>query len=416
MKKTFILFAFLLLITPVFHAQNQVEEINQKQEKIIETLDLLKRFKVSGYIQTQYQYGEPFSSLKVGGKNSDFDRDFNRFGIRRGRVKLTYDKGLVSGVFQLDIIEKGVNIKDAYLTITDPWTGSNTLKAGVFNRPFGHEISYSSSRRESPERALVNTTLFPEERDLGVQLSLQTPKNTALHFLKLDAAMVSGNGIKIDTDNYKDFIGRLSAKHSLPRNIEISGGASYYYGSVYQGSEKVYKMDGKTFVAHDDPSNFQAYAKREYFGFDVQSSIQTTIGKTQLRAEYLFGTQPGAQNSSKSPNYSVLPTHDTYIREFNGYYINLVQDLGKSNLSVVLKYDAYNPNTKVTKNEIGRNGTGVGDLAYTTLGSGLIWHINNELRLTAYYDWITNETSTQLAGYEQDIADNTFTLRLQYKF
>jgi phosphate-selective porin len=42
--------------------------------------------------------------------------------------------------------------------------------------------------------------------------------------------------------------------------------------------------------------------------------------------------------------------------------------------------------------------------------------INSALRLTAMYDINKNETTKQIAKYSQDIKDNIFTLRLQYKF
>ncbi|MCB0850394.1 MAG: hypothetical protein KDC20_11680, partial [Bacteroidetes bacterium] len=61
-------------------------------------------------------------------------------------------------------------------------------------------------------------------------------------------------------------------------------------------------------------------------------------------------------------------------------------------------------------------GTTKADVAYKTFGSGLLWQLKNGLRLTGYYDWILNEKSANLTGYEKDISDNVFTLRLQYKF
>ena len=62
------------------------------------------------------------------------------------------------------------------------------------------------------------------------------------------------------------------------------------------------------------------------------------------------------------------------------------------------------------------NGTGKGDISYQTIGFGLIWKINNELRATAYYEVIQNEKSKNVKGYEEDIKDDIFTFRLQYKF
>jgi len=93
----------------------------------------------------------------------------------------------------------------------------------------------------------------------------------------------------------------------------------------------------------------------------------------------------------------------------------LVQDLGISFLAGVLKYDWYNPNTKVAGNNIGLNFTNEGDIAYQTLGFGLLWRINKNLRLQAFYESVRNEISSNMAGYESDRNDDVFTLRLQYK-
>lgn len=422
MKKTIKLLSCILCFTTATVAQqndettNTLEQLEQQVESHEMVIKQLKQFKVSGYVQTQFQYGEKNASLKVGGANSNTKESFSRIGVRRGRIKFTYEKGIAAGVFQLDITEKGIGLKDAYVSIKDPWAGSNIFKAGVFDRPFGYEVAYSSSRRESPERATVTTTLFPEERDLGAMLTLQASKNSPWRILKLEAAIIGGNGIKTDIDNRKDFIGHLSFNKNFKEKTTLSGGVSYYLGGVYQGSSTVYTMNGNSFESKKDTSNYGAFAKREYFGVDFQFATSSILGMTNIYSEYLFGTQPGDKNSSKSPNYSVLPTSHTYIRKFNGYYVTFVQDIGNLPFSVIVKYDHYDPNTKIAKNDIGLNGTGKADIAYSTVGAGVMWRINNSLRLTAYYDNIKNETSSNLAGYNNDLADNVFTLRLQYKY
>ncbi|MCC8095799.1 MAG: OprO/OprP family phosphate-selective porin, partial [Tannerellaceae bacterium] len=393
----------------------EMEELQQKTELLEDAIISLKKLKVSGYIQTQYQYGQKDASLKVGSANENMEDAFNRIGIRRGRIKFTYEEGIVSGVFQLDITEKGGGFKDAYLNVKDPWVGTNALRAGVFDRPFGYEISYSSSRRESPERSTVFQTLFPDERDLGAMLILQPAKTSPLNFIKLEAGLFAGNGIKQETDNRKDFIGHLSLANPIGDNTKYGVGVSYYHGSVYQGDSSVYTMHDKRFVQNKSGDNLGSYAKRQYVGFDAQISHMSLVGLTQLRAEYLFGQQPGTASSSKSPNSSTLPDHATYIRNFTGGYVMLVQDLDLSPFSVVLKYDWYDPNTKVSKNEVGLNGTGKADALQTTVGVGALWRINNNLRLQAYYEFNDYQSSDNLASLDA-IESNVFTLRLQYKF
>lgn len=137
---------------------------------IRQELDVLKRIKVTGYLQTQFQYGDSTGSAVYSGGAFGAGID-KRFMIRRGRVKFQYDaplndKGISTSqyVLQFDVTEKGLTIKDAYAKLTDKWIGWFSLTAGMQNRPFGFEIPYSSSLRESPERGRMSQILFPVKR------------------------------------------------------------------------------------------------------------------------------------------------------------------------------------------------------------------------------------------------------------
>lgn len=424
MKKILVFASCLIIGNTLLAQQDTIQkesslsnsELIPKITELEDGINQLKKLKISGYIQTQFQYGEKDASLKVGSSNEDKTRSFSRIGIRRGRIKMAYTQGIGSGVFELDMTEKGVGVKDAYLKLTDPWLNSISTTIGVFYRPFGYEISYSSSQRESPEYSTISQTFFPEERDLGAKITLQAPKTSPWSILTLDAGLFAGNGIKMETDSRKDFIGHLAVNQTIKDNLKIGGGISYYYGGVYQGSKNVYQNDGSGFSLNSDEINIGKFAKREYFGLDFQLAILSKIGLTKLTSEYLFGTQPGGINDSKSPNASILPTSDVYIRNFRGGYAMLVQDFGSLPVSAIVKYDWYNPNTKVKGNDIGMNNTNAGDIAFNTLGLGLQWKIDNNFRMTAYYEIVKNETSTHLNGYESDRKDNVFTLRMQYKF
>ncbi len=420
-KQLLCLWAALAALTATAQeaSKSDAGNVEDRVSSLEKDVQKLKKLKISGYIQGQYQYGQEDASLKVGNKsNENDDKGFNRMGIRRGRIKFVYEEGIASGVFQLDITENGVKFKDAYINVKDPWIKSMALRAGIFDRPFGYEISYSSSRRESPERSTVFQTLFPDERDLGGMLVLQAPGSSAWSALKLEAGLFAGNGVKPETDNKKDFIGHLSFNKPLGEVVTLGAGVSYYYGKVYQGTQQVYKMDGDVFVLDDSESNLGKYAKREYMGVDAQLGISTAAGMTKLTAEYLFGQQPGTQASTKSPNSDKRPESPTYVRKFNGGYAMLVQDLGKLPVSVVAKYDWYDPNTKVKKDQIGKvdSGTGDADIAVNTIGFGAIWNMTSSLKLTAYYEVNSNEKSANLEGFDKDRKDNVFTLRMQYKF
>lgn len=375
----------------------------------------LKNLTVSGYIQGEYEYGGKDASLLIGRENTDPDDSFSRIGIRRGRIKLEYAENIASAVFQIDLTEKGLGIRDAYLNLKDPWFKTNSLQAGLFINPFGYETAYSASTREFPERSSISQALFPEEWDLGAMLILQPAESSPLHFLKLYAGLLSGNGIRQETDNKRDFAGRLSADKSFPGGFSFGLGISHYNGFVYQGTESVYRMEGNTFVGNTNASNIGKFAKREYYGADLQISFAGTLGKTKLLGEYLFGQQPGTPAGTVRP-IAPSPANDTYIRNFRGGYVLFTQYIGKSPFAVVVKYDWYDPNTDVSGDNIGLNETSATDLSRSTWGTGILWDINKALRLQAYYDFKDNEKTSSIGGMNENRDDDVFTFRLQYKF
>lgn len=421
--------SFVVALLPfALQAQETAKQLNARIDSLAEettTLDKvvqkLSKFKVTSYIQGQYQYGQEDATLKVGDKNEHPDRGFNRIGIRRGRLKFEYNDGIGTAAVQIDANDKGVSFRDLYIGIKDPWTRRSQLTAGVFNRPFGHEVGYSTSGLESPERATIIQYFFPDERDLGAMLTLRAASASPLHFFRLDAGWFAGNSINRETDSRKDFIGRLGAEKPIGTWGKWGFGTSYYHGYVFNPTTNVYEMKGKRFVEREKEAT-GTYMKRQYIGFDGQFSFSTAWGTTSLRGETLFGTQPGTASSSKSPNSGTrpenLPENALFKRPFIGYFFYWVQDIGRSPFSAVLKYDVYDPNTKLKGDEIGREDsfTSKTDLAQRTIGLGAIYRFGKHIRLQAYYEFNRNETSRWVEGYEKDRKDNVLTVRLQYKF
>ena len=284
----------------------QVDSLSQKVEWLDKTVKALNKIKITGYIQAQYQYGQQDASLKVGDKNENMDTGFNRIGIRRGRLKIAYDDGIGTGAIQLEANDKGVSFRDLYIGVKDPWNKRCQLLVGVFNRPFGHEIGYSTSTLESPERAMIIQYFFPDERDVGAMVSLRTKESSPLSFLRLDAGLFAGNSINRETDNYKDFIGHLSAKKDIGNWAKWGLGVSYYRGGVYNPTNTWYQLEGKTYVGVSS-AEAGSFMKREYFGLNGEFSFKNGWGRTTLRAEWLMGTQPGAATRHPSQHSGNRP-------------------------------------------------------------------------------------------------------------
>lgn len=414
MKKLFTIVSFFALGLSAVKAQEVEMTLPEKNAAKIEALELdMKKYgnlKISGYIQGQWQWAESAGIPAFQDGGSFGPNINNRFMLRRGRIKFTYTLGIAQVVFQPDFTEKGIGIKDAYLAITskNKFIGG---QLGLFDRPFGYEISYSSSLRESPERSRVFLSLFPGERDMGAMLTLKKGEFT------LNAGAFNGNGVGAETDSYKDFIGRLAWLKKMP-NAQVGAAFSYYAGTVINPTDKDYTFrKGEGFQAQS--TEVTSPVKRQYFGFAAQYLQQWGAGTTNIRAEYLFGRQPGTFKTNANPGGNSLGagTEPLYLRDFNGGYVILVQDIGQSKHSVVLKYDFYDPNTQVSADEIGKlANTGAADVAYSTFGFGYLFRWNQNIRLMAYYDMPTNESCANLKGFESRIKQNVFTARVQVKF
>ncbi|MFM7176917.1 MAG: porin [Bacteroidota bacterium] len=447
-SKSLLYVALGLLFTYNAQAQSASNDSLQKEvTQLKKDVSAIKRIKFSGYIQPQFQLADSAGAASVAGGNFAAGLN-NRFMIRRGRLKAVYtstenSKAISTSQFtmQIDVTERGMVIKEAFAKLTDPWKGVASVSMGMFNNPFGFEVGYSSALRETPEFGRMSQTLFPNEMEVGAMLTLQGPKKSKWNKYRLDAALVNGNnapgyGVDVsDFDSKKDFVGRFSTDQSFKDGkLLIGAGLSYYSGGFRIDSVNVYSMGQSSIgingfildtkaadngvVAISD----RGFTERTYMGADLRLTVKWKAGSTTLRGEYITGQQPGLSTSSRSPNDKSPISKDIYNREFSGGYFYLIHALPKLPLEFVAKYDIYDPNTDVSGDEVGKvpgasdKTTNETDLKYTTLGFGLNWYYDQNIRLMAYYDMVTNETSTNLSGWTADKQDNVFTLRMQVKF
>ncbi|HET8774750.1 MAG TPA: porin [Thermoanaerobaculia bacterium] len=336
----------------------QVESMGEALTETRNTVELLNRLKVTGYVQAQFVDDERSrDELAAGGT-----RNLDQFSIRRGRVKFTYQATPTSKfVIQPDITSSGVVLKDGYVELSEPWTTwKHTLTAGQFNWPFGFEIMYSSSQREVPERSRMMRTLFPGERDRGVMLSgLGLGERFSYR-----VAIVNGTGTNSSSDlnQQKDFVGRLG----------WSFGALDVGGSVYKGEDLVATATKATGVNFD----------KERLGVDFQWA--TPLQGLGLRGEYITGKQAPASGTTRTESHDV-----------DGWYFYAIQNLGTRH-QLALRLDEYDPDTDVDDNTV------------RTINPSYIFHWDAHSKIMASYELIENEVN--------DPDDNVFTLRYQFAF
>ncbi|TWI81302.1 phosphate-selective porin [Lacibacter cauensis] len=428
--------AFLLLLCTLpmaARAQFLMDMIDTTKDAGKGMLGIYKKFdhlRFSGYIQPQFQIAESKGIKTFEGP--DFGTNVNnRFTLRRSRVRIDYvhfgkeTKPGVQIVFQFDVNERGFTIRDVWGRIFENKYQSFAFTTGMFARPFGYEVNLSSSDRETPERGRMSQTLMKSERDLGAMVTFeQRKKDAKLRYLKMDLGLFNGQGINAtgEFDNSKDLIARLALKpYPLGKKMILSGGISLLHGGLLQNTKYKYNVVNtggiEKMQVDSSLTNIGAVSPRRYYGADVQLKFKNRKGFTELRGEYIQGTQTGSANSSETPAALVTGTDGFHVRKFNGAYIYFLQHLFSDKHQLLLKYDWYDPNTDVKGKQIGAAGANLSaaNIKYNTLGVGYANYITENVKLILYYAFVKNET-TAINGYTGDLKDNVLTCRLQFRF
>lgn len=357
-------------------------KVTALEEQNLETksdLGILKKIKLTGYIQGRYQfqqtdYDEANPELKL-------TDGFSRFTVRRGRLKATYtgDTGLL--MLQIDATPSGVALRDAEATLFIPGTQQNwSFTLGQMKLPFGFEGPFSSSEREFPERSRVVQSFLPGERDRGLRL------NGKYRMLRLAAGVFDGNGINnmgfvgTDNDKEKDVVGRLGFDLKW-----ISGGVSGW--------------KGLTLGKRTGDVTRTAYA-RTRVGADLQIYMDLLpVGGTAFKGEYITGKTYQRSNVEQLG----VPA--------SGWWAQIAQNLGVAN-ELVVRYEYFDYENGRAAAE---SGSKLGATnAIGTLGIAAIHYFGETVKVTAAYE--LNTTETVQDGTAEDPTDNLFTLQLQTRF
>lgn len=424
-------FSLFILIAAEGRAQRYLAEYDSTLFLRDTLRPLLNRFSnlhIGAYIQPQFQAAQaPGIDTYSGG---DFQPNAsNRFMLRRARMKVDYklpgkadDFPAALFTFQFEATERDVNVRDMFVRLYEPRKHNVSLTAGLFARPFGFEVNLSSSFRESPERGRMSQILMPSERDLGVMLSYESQSRARRNPLfKFDAGLFNGQGKSgpAEFDSYKDIISRLTLKPMpLSGDLTLGAGLSFLRGGWRQATKYKYEMTEKSgrpaFEVDSSLENIGDKAPRHYYGADAQLVLKHAWGKTEWRAEYWRGRQPGTELTTVNPG--TLPLLPTYFREFDGAFFYFLQSIVNEKWELIAKYDWYDPNTEASGTDLtSANNLHEADIKFSTLGFGFNHYFNNNIKLLLYYDIVRNE-ETSLPGFESDVKDNVFTCRLQLRF
>jgi hypothetical protein len=458
--------------------KDRVSGIEERIANAEASLDKLTKIKFSGYVQAQWQHFEAANAYPS-----------NYLTIRRARFKMQYEPANgVAFCIQPDFQPGNFVLKEAYAKLNDPWTKSFSLWVGKFNRP-NYEVEYSSSDLEALERSRVITSLYPGEYAIGAKLEF-IPKSIPL---KVQLALFNGNdGLTIndatntninpdnkDFDNYKDLMARITYGFKFGHFGGLTIGAHGYYGFLKATTTDLLKSD----YSLDKTIKVGDALKRNWLGVEAQLYADV-LGGMVIKGEYIFGvnafpgfsgttTETTTANSFNSTNDTLTVTTTTtktttirpnVNRNFSGYYVYLVKNIGKRN-QFTIRYDAFDPNTKLSGSDIGTKSynvspatvtdtktigagtnlvtnivnktvvknsatSGLSDLAYSQISLCWSYYFDDNIKVSLDYDIPMNEkaapgkvTSNYSVNgtpgsydYSNRLKQNTLTLRIQAKF
>ncbi len=389
-------------------------------------LSKLTKIKLSGYIQGQFLHYEA--------SNVWPDKVFQ---LRCVRIKFQYEPVTgVAFVLQPDFVPGNITLKDAYVQLNEPWLKSFSLWAGKFNRP-NYEVEYSSSSREIPERSRMIRAIYPDERATGAKLEY-APQSLPL---KVQLALFNGNdgltiadasGVNINTtnsdiDNHKDLMGRLTYTFRLGSLGALGIGAHGYYGKVKANTVDLLKSD---YSYNKTLDNTGKLIRKNWAGAEVQLYLDL-LGGLALKGEYIFGVNgtPGytSKTSTTGPQVYSMKNDTIFLtttttttfknrpaieRNFSGYYVYLIKNIGKRH-QVAVRYDFYNPNTKLGNDLIGVNKK---DLSVATVTADKITYATVGDQVIATNAQTKTTTDNVLKSGTADIKYQTITLAYSYYF
>ena len=402
------------------------EKVEGFEERLAAGEDkLAKRTKIrlTGYIQAQWVHCENPAIFPN-----------NTFMIRRARFKVKYQpvEGVIF-VLQPNFSTTGIVIRDAYVELHDPWIKTFSLWAGQFNRP-NFAIEYSSSEREVPERSRVIRRLYPGERGIGVKLEVTPPTFP----LKVQLAVLNGNEFRViddiygtnvniwsvDFDPFKDIMARVTYGFKLGSFGKLNIGASGYFGWQKSNSTTVLNSD----YTLDKNVGVGESVTRHWFGAEMQLYMDI-LGGMEIRAEYLMGingysgatgsfsvvdpAQFNLRNDTLTITSLTTNTNEvipTIRRNFMGGYVYLIKRIGKRN-QFAFRWDFYDPNTKLSGNQIGVSGydASTSDIQTITTIEG-----NNPV--VVLNEVTNNLVENSLKSGSADITYHTFTFAWNYFF
>ncbi len=380
-------------------------------------------FKVTGYVQAQYEsHQDSEDQLQQGGALLNQ----NRFLLRRTRLKVSRDWKYGGAMIEFDAnTVKGPAIGLQHAEVSLAYRNQDSsplvqLTMGLFDNPFGREVTESPRERPFMERSYASRAFFPAEPDLGLRISGQAA------WFRYSVAVVNGQPlgdrtgfILQDPNSHKDVLGRVGVDVRPVEPVRVIAGASVLNGKGFHagtdatkgslawrdnisedGVVQLPEIVGVSGLAAQPSSNFD----RWLLGVDLGFQVASKFGTTHVYGEFSLGS-----NMDRNVFIADPTTSGFDVREL-GYYVSAYQEFNWGGIAG-FRYDQYNPNSDFIDS---RRGKSVPQTETVTTYSPLIgFQVPHKARLVAEYDIVRDSMARDELGVPTDKKNNFWTIRLQ---
>jgi hypothetical protein len=380
-------------------------------------------FEITGYVQSQVEFHQDSENqLRQGGALLNQDR----FSVRRGRVRIARDWDYASFLIEFDgNTTKGPSARLQKGEASLVYGRSKSkgvpplaqLTFGLFDLPFGFEMTDSAKTRWFMERSIMSRAIFPGEPDVGMRF------NGAAGFLRYSLAATNGepldekSGFGLQDPNAnKDITVRIGADTKPSSALGLAGGISYNRGRGFHPGADATKatLTGTDSNGDGVPESFAMNPgkaaipsktfERWAMSADLQLRLRTVLGQSMLYGEVVV-----AQNLDRGLMVADPTVANINVREFGGY-IGFIQEVTKYGV-IGVRGDYYDPNADFLDTRAGKQvPTDLRILGISPL-VGLV--LPERARLLFQWDIQDNKLARDTRGVPSHLKNNAAIIRLQ---
>jgi hypothetical protein len=353
-----------------------------------------------------------------------------RFLIRRARLRVDIDYGVVAGAFELDgntINGPVARIIDVEASACWPRCGGAEpplvmATLGLMRIPFGFEVQQKDYTRLFLERSNIMRALFPGEFDLGARLQ------GGWRWLRWQVAAMNGHpsgdaqfALQTPTQS-KDFLGRVGADAEAHPRLRIVGGFSALWGTGFHSGTPDTKDqlvwrdvngDGQVDVTELSGVDGQpGLPSRTFTRYAVGGDLRVIAQLPRLGQLEVYGEIVWATNLDRSLAPADPIAAGRTLREL-GWYVAATQELGRF-ASFGVRYDRYDPDADA-REPVGSSIV-PRDRSFATLALVAAVEWRPRARLSLEYDRNSNALGRTASGAPATLGADVVTLRGQVVF